>query len=207
MKSFATIVSTIMVLFFTGCASVPMAPVERDIQAKRFSPAPDKASLYIYRHESFGRAAPMTVMVNGKALGQTLGKTYLQLDLKPGAYKVESHSENVSTLPLSTEAGKNYFVWQEVKMGMWMARNILQQVDESTGRDGVIKSKLIVMSISGDDLTPLDTDTTLKSPSISQAPSNNSITQKLRELQILRDDGVITEDDFQKKKQQFLDEL
>ncbi len=80
-------------------------------------PAPNKASLYIYRNESFGAAIPMTVAVNGKALGQTAA------------------------------------------------------------------------------------------PSALQAPAIDSVSQKLRELQNLRQDGVIREEDFQKKKQQLLEKL
>lgn len=154
MKIFAAVFSTILILLLSGCASVPMASLDQDTKAKDFSPVPNKASLYIYRNESFGAAMPMTVSVNGKVLGQTAAQTYFRLNLTPGKYNVESHAENVSTLPLTTEAGKNYFVWQEVKMGMWMARSLLKQTDETTGRAGVMESKLIVTSISEDDLSP-----------------------------------------------------
>ncbi|WP_156400810.1 hypothetical protein [Pseudomonas sp. Root329] len=41
------------------------------------------------------------------------------------------------------EAGKNYVVWQEVKVGFIKARNNLQVVDDKTGRAGVAESKLI----------------------------------------------------------------
>ncbi|MFC5519318.1 DUF2846 domain-containing protein [Polaromonas jejuensis] len=206
MKHFFGIFTTAMVLLLAGCASVPMAPLDQDIQAKEFLPAPSKASLYIYRNESFGAAIPMTVSVNGKVLGQTAAKTYFRLNVVPGKYSVESHSENVSSLPLSVEAGKNYFVWQEVKMGMWTPRSLLQQVNESTGRAGVTESKLIAFSVSDKDLTPLDTP--INAPlSASPAPPGDSVNQKLRELQNLQKDGVITEEEFQKKKQQLLEKL
>ncbi len=201
MKSFAAVISAILVLLLSSCASVPMAPMDQDTKAKDFSPVPNKASLYIYRNESFGAAIPMTVSVNGKALGQTAAQTYFRLNLTPGKYNVESHAENVSSLPLTMEAGKNYFVWQEVKMGLWMARSLLQQTDETTGRAGVMESKLIATSISENDLAPLDT------PAALQTPSSDSVSQKLRELQNLRKDGVITEDEFQKKKEQLLQKL
>lgn len=205
MKHIAGIFTTAMILLLTGCASVPMAPMDLDTKAKDFSPAPNKASLYIYRNESFGAAIPMTVSVNGKTLGQTAAQTYFRLNIMPGKYSIESHTENVSSLPLSAEAGKNYFVWQEVKMGMWAARSLLQQVDESTGRAGVIESKLIASSVSDNDLAPLDTP--IATPPASQVPSSDSATQKLRELQNLRKDGIITEDEFQKKKQQLLEKF
>ena len=130
MRNFAAAFSLVLMLLLSGCASVPMAPLDQDSRAKDFSPIPNKASLYIYRNESFGAAIPMTVSVNGKALGQTAAQTYFRLNLTPGKYNVESHAENVSNLPLTTEAGKNYFVWQEVKMGMWMVH--------STGENGTL---------------------------------------------------------------------
>ena len=201
MKTFVALISAILILVLSGCASVPMASMDQDTKAKDFSPVPNKASLYIYRNESFGAAIPMTVSVNGKALGQTAAQTYFRLNLNPGKYTVESHAENVSSIPLTTEAGKSYFVWQEVKMGLWMARSQLQQTDETTGRAGVIESKLIATSISENDLAPLDALAT------SQTPPSESVSQKLRELQKLRNDGVITEDDFQKKKEQLLQKL
>ncbi|MCF8197437.1 MAG: DUF2846 domain-containing protein [Sulfuritalea sp.] len=205
MRNFAAAFSAVLVLLLSGCASVPMAPLDQDTKAKDFSPIPNKASLYIYRNESFGAAIPMTVSVNGKALGQTAAQTYFRLNLTPGKYNVESHAENVSNLPLTTEAGKNYFVWQEVKMGMWMARSLLQQTDETTGRAGVMESKLIASSVSESDLSPLDAQPA--SPPALSAPSNDNASQKLRELQSLRKDGVITEDEFQKKKTQLLEKL
>lgn len=205
MRKFAVAFSAALVLLLSGCASVPMAPLDQDTKAKDFSPIPNKASLYIYRNENFGAAIPMTVSVNGRALGQTAAKTYFRLNLAPGKYSVESHAENVSNLALAIEAGKNYFVWQEVKMGMWMARALLQQTDESAGRAGVMESKLIASSILESDLSPLDAQAA-SSPKLS-SPSSDTTSQKLRELQSLRKDGVITEDEFQKKKTQLLEKL
>lgn len=205
MKPIAGIFAAAIILLLTGCASVPMAPMEIDAKAKEFLPAPNKASLYVYRNENFGAAIPMTVSVNGKTLGQTAAQTYFRLNIMPGKYTVESHTENVSSHSLSAEAGKNYFVWQEVKMGMWSARSLLQQVDENTGRAGVIESKLIASAVSDNDVAPLDTP--IATPSPLQAPSSDSATKKLRELQNLQKDGIITEDEFQKKKLQLLEKF
>ena len=205
MKRFPGIFTATIVLLLAGCASVPMAPLDQDTRAKEFLPVPNKASLYIYRNESMGAAIPMTVTINGKALGQTAAQTYFRLNVLPGKYNVESHAENISSLPLSVEPGKNYFVWQEVKMGMWMARSLLQQVDDKTGRAGVAESKLIASTLADADLAPLDSPSAM--PSSAQGASSESVSQKLRELQSLRKDGVITEDEFQKKKQQLLEQL
>lgn len=195
MNKLAVSITVILLLVLSGCAAVPMAPLEQDAKAKEFVPTQERAALYIYRNENFGGAIPMAVAVNGKSIGQTAAKTFFLLNILPGKYTVESHAENVSSLSLTAEAGKNYFVWQEVKMGMWMARSLLQQVDEANGRAGVAESKLIATSVTESDLLPPG-----------QAPANDA-AQKLRDLQNLRKDNVITEEEFQKKRQELLEKL
>jgi hypothetical protein len=124
-------------LFVTGCASVAMTSQIDDAKAKSFAVRPDKANIYVYRNETFGAAVPMTVTLNGKVAGQTASKTYFLFEVDPGAHEVGSIAENVAALKLSVVPGKSYFVWQEVKMGLWMARTQLQEVDEATGRGAV----------------------------------------------------------------------
>lgn len=60
----------------------------------------------------------------------------------PGS-RISYMSENDATLTLSTEAGKNYYVWQEVKMGLLMTLSKLGQVSEREVRKGVMGNKLI----------------------------------------------------------------
>jgi hypothetical protein len=54
-----------------------------------------------------------------------------------------SKTENDVTLDIDAQPGKNYYVWQEVKMGMFAARSALHLVDETTGEAGVKQCKLI----------------------------------------------------------------
>lgn len=126
-----------------GCASVKMADDKQDAQAKTFQVSPDKANIYLYRNESMGAGVKMPVTLNGKQVGETVAKSYLMLAVPAGQQTLVSSAENDSELNLTAEPGKNYFVWQEVKMGFIKARNSLQVVDESTGRAGVTESKLI----------------------------------------------------------------
>ena len=127
--------------FVTGCASVPMASMDEDTKAKSFAVRTDKSNIYVYRNETIGSAVRMTVALDGKLAGQTAMQTYFLFEVDPGSHEVSSVAENTSTLRLNTEGGKAYFVWQEVKMGLWMARSQLQQVDEQTGRKGVAECK------------------------------------------------------------------
>ena len=132
-----------MMAFLTGCASVPMAPVERDAAAKTFAVKPDKANIYVYRNETIGAAVKMPLALNGKLVGDTGALTYLVLEVNPGSHTLLSKTENDSSLTIDAAAGRNYFVWQEVKMGMFAARSALQQVDEAKGKAGVAECKLI----------------------------------------------------------------
>jgi hypothetical protein len=199
MRQFKAMFAAAAVAALAGCASVPMESLELDAKAKAFVPLPDKAALYIYRNETFGAAVPMNLSINGRNIGQSASKTYFQFNLVPGRYSVESTAENVAELKLQMEPGKNYFVWQEVKMGMWMARSQLHQVDEATGRAGVQESKLATARLASSDLQPLDA----KGPT----PTNTALDEKLRQLQKMYDDKLISEQEYQTKRKELLEKF
>jgi hypothetical protein len=118
-----------------------MTSIDEDAKAKSFAVRTNKSSIYLYRNESFGGAIALTVALDGKVAGQTGSKTYFVWEVDPGPHEVSSISENTSTMKLNTDAGKAYFIWQEVKMGMWTARSLLQEVNDETGRKGVAECK------------------------------------------------------------------
>ena len=127
----------------TGCVSVPMASADKDAAAKTFAVEAGKANIYVYRNETMGAAIKMPVALDGKLVGDTASKTYILLNVAPGAHTLVSKTENDSSLQITADVGKNYFVWQEVKMGAFAARSALQQVDEATGKAAVAECKLI----------------------------------------------------------------
>jgi hypothetical protein len=130
-------------LTLAGCATPPTATPDLDAAAKTFAVPPGKANIYLFRDEVLGGAIAMDVYLNGKLMGQTGPTTYFKFEVLPGRYSILSKAENDSSIDVQAEAGRNYFVWQEVKMGMLYARNLLQQVDEQRGRAGVAQCKLI----------------------------------------------------------------
>jgi hypothetical protein len=129
-------------LLASGCASVPMGDPQQDKAVKTFSVKPGKAGIYVYRNENFGGAVTMDVFLNDRPLGQTAAKTFLFAEVEPGVHKVLGKAENESIMNVIAEAGRNYFVWQEVKMGIFFARNELKIVDEKTGQEGVLECSL-----------------------------------------------------------------
>jgi hypothetical protein len=142
----ARFVSMLAVLA-SACASVPLAPPQADLAAKRFDPPPSgMANLYVYRNENFGSAVRLSVVLDGALLGDTAAKTYLFTPIAPGTHTVVSKAENDSTAVIDARAGSSYFLWQEVKMGIWSPRSALQQMEEEKGRAGVRECKLGVTS-------------------------------------------------------------
>jgi hypothetical protein len=154
MNILTAIINSVLVMIVAGCASVPMAPPDEDLRAKNFTSPPDKAVLYLYRNEIMASAIAMTVVMNGKKIGQTGPQTYFRLELSPGNYAIESYAGDVSKFDLVVREGKTYYVWQEVKSAAPMAGSLLQLVSESVGRAGVKESKLIAASIPGDAVSP-----------------------------------------------------
>jgi hypothetical protein len=135
----------VVALSFTmvGCASVKMADPALDSQAKQFTGKPGVAGVYIYRNEKIGGAVKMDVAVDGKPVGQTAARTYIYKEVQPGSHTIASKAENTSELTVDAVAGKLYYVWQEVKMGVMYARNKLTLVDEATGQKGVNDCKMV----------------------------------------------------------------
>lgn len=132
----------VALLAATGCASVPMMPEADDLAAKAFAPAPaDRAHVYVYRNESFGGAVKLGLLLDGYMVTETAAKTYVLLPVAPGKHVLTSVAENREELALDAAAGKTYFVWQEVKMGVWAARSKLNAVDEAAGKAGVQECK------------------------------------------------------------------
>lgn len=131
-------------LALTGCASVPMGDPAQDAALKKFAAKEEVSGIYIYRNENFGAAIKMDVEVDGAPLGQTAAKTYLYKEVPAGKHRITSKSENDDTIEIDTVAGKLYYIWQEVKMGILYARTKLHAVDTATGQSGVQESQLAV---------------------------------------------------------------
>ncbi|WP_432698034.1 DUF2846 domain-containing protein [Marinobacterium sp. YM272] len=141
MKKLALTLIPFLFLLLGGCASVSMTSLDADRQAKEFAVADDKSNIYLYRNEMFGGAIAMPVSLDGRMAGRTGPETFFLWEVEPGQHEVVSHTENEARLTLTTEAGRNYFIWQEVKMGMWTARSQLHEVSEEEGRAGVQECK------------------------------------------------------------------
>jgi hypothetical protein len=83
----------------------------------------------------------MPVTLDNAPIGETASKTYLFRQVVPGTHTITSQGKD--TLSLNTQAGNNYFVWQEVKMGFVSGGSKLHLVGEKTGKAGVAECQLV----------------------------------------------------------------
>ena len=134
----------LVMLFLSGCATVPMASTDKDAAKKAFkAPPANKAGLYVYRNSSFGGALKKNIYIDGKLIGESAPKTYFYRDIMPGMRKLSTESEfSDNSLSLNAQAGKNYFVRQYIKMGVFVGGANLQLMSEAEGKKGVLQSKL-----------------------------------------------------------------
>lgn len=130
MRFLPSLLIPIMLLALSGCAS--LSNPETDALAKLMRPVEGKAVIYVFRNEEYSAPFKIGLSLDGKSMGSTDADTYMRWSVEPGQHIIVSHSENDAPLVLETEAGKVYYVWQDVSMGFFRPRSDLRRVDRST---------------------------------------------------------------------------
>lgn len=128
-----------------GCASVPMEDKNASAEAKRFAaPAPGNAGLYIYRNSGVGGSLKKDIWVDDKCIGESAPKVFFYEQVKGDIeHKISTESEfSPNDLLVKTESGKNYFIKQYIKMGVFVGGANLELVDEKEGKADIAKLEL-----------------------------------------------------------------
>lgn len=139
--------STVLVIaaLMTGCASVPLANKTDDAKLKSF-PKPDEnnAGVYVFRDSVVGSALKKDIWVDGKCLGESASGIYFyQLVKGNETHKISTESEfSANDLMVKTDSGKNYYIKQYIKMGVFVGGANLEQVSESEGQSAIAKLQL-----------------------------------------------------------------
>lgn len=126
----------------TGCASVPMASADKNLNAKSFpTPGQGKSGLYVYRDSFVGKALKKDVYLDGNCIGETADKVFFYTQVDGGrTYKLSTESEfSPNDLVLDINAGKNYFVRQFIKIGVFVGGAGLESVSEDEGKRVISK--------------------------------------------------------------------
>lgn len=137
---YATLMATACVAILSGCASVEMAPKAESAKAKEFAaPSKGNAGLYIYRDSFVGKALKKDVWVDGKCIGESAPDVFFYTEVAGGKpHKIDTESEfSPNTLELVTEAEKNYFIRQYIKVGVFVGGAGLELIPEEQGKQAV----------------------------------------------------------------------
>jgi len=137
----------VSVLLATGCTSVPMESKEKSELAKQYNSPPEgKAGLYVYRSGSFGGALKKDVWLNGNCVGETAPNMFFYEEIEGNTeHKISTESEfSPNDLLVKTESGKNYFVSQYIKMGVFVGGAGVELVDEEKGKKQVSKLDMAI---------------------------------------------------------------
>jgi hypothetical protein len=132
-------------LLASGCATVDMGPKAESDKAKEFAPpSQGKAGLYVYRNSFVGKALKKDVWIDGKCLGESAPDVFFRTEVDGGKkYKLETESEfSPNALEILFESGKNYFVRQFIKMGLFVGGADLELVPEEQGKADVAKLEM-----------------------------------------------------------------
>ncbi|ARN72655.1 DUF2846 domain-containing protein [Oceanicoccus sagamiensis] len=142
-KRFLVLVLTIL---FVGCAAtVPMEGKELELAAKAFpAPAEGLSGLYIYRSGVLGKALKKNIWLDGECVGESAPDTFFYLEVGGDElHKITTESEfSPSHLFFNASSGRNYFVEQEIMLGVFVGGARLALTDEVEGERRVSKLAL-----------------------------------------------------------------
>jgi len=128
-------------LGLVGCASVPLESAEANLRAKKFSaPAEGYSGVYVYRADARkGSALKKDVWIDGNCIGESATGVFFYIEVEGDReHTLATESEfSPNLLQVFMEAGKNYFIRQYIKFGVFVGGANLELVDPERGRSGV----------------------------------------------------------------------
>lgn len=118
-----------------GCETTPLMSDALDQEGKRFAPAPGKAHIYVVRPSVVGGRFLWGVQVDGRPVGALAARTYLLLEVEPGAHEVTAvTAENRHTIAVTANPGENHFVEAVSTMGWAQSRAELRTLPQEQGK-------------------------------------------------------------------------
>jgi len=135
------------VTLFSGCASVPMENKQASNHAKLFpSPSEGSSGLYVYRMSGVGGALKKDIWVDDKCVGETAPDVFFYEEVEGNKeHKISTESEfSPNDISLMTESGRNYFIKQYIKMGVFVGGANLEVSTETQGKLDVAQLEMAV---------------------------------------------------------------
>ena len=102
----------------------------------------DKALIYVLRPTLLGKPTQSKLAVDGEWMGVNRGNSYFFFQVVPGEHYFCSRVENHSAIALTVEAGKTYYLQQEMQPGMMKGRTSLRVMDEAEAQKKLPKLEI-----------------------------------------------------------------
>jgi len=156
-KLFASIF--IMGLMFTGCAPSTKLENEEVTQKVKEFPAPNQgnAGVYVFRDSYFyGAGWPKDIWINEKCLGKSVLQVFFHTEvLGNQEHTITTQSEfSPNSLKIFMETGKNYFIRQYIKPGVFILGANLEVIDELEAKEAIKNLPLAVNGICDNETPP-----------------------------------------------------
>ena len=135
-------------VLLSGCASVQMATKAESAKAKEFAaPKQGNAGVYLYRNSFVGKALKKDIWIDGKCVGESAPDVFFYTEVQGGKiYKIDTESEfSPNTLEMMLETGKNYFVRQFIKMGVFVGGAGVEHIPDEQGKADVTKLEMATL--------------------------------------------------------------
>lgn len=141
MERFIKLTAVLFVLLLSSCASLP-SPEEMKKATENYSLPKsannEKALIYIVRPSGLGALVRFNVYLDDKEaaseMGYNRGGQYIHFYTTPGPHKILSLAENWAEVNINPKAGEILFIKQNPEMGIIMARNNIQSIEELEGK-------------------------------------------------------------------------
>lgn len=195
-------------LYLSGCAAT--GPEFKNI----IEPSADKSQIYIYRPWAFtAGGVGLPIMHNGEQLPHLLhNKGYLHYLAEAGRHEIHVNANGLidRKLQFDSEPGETYFVRLTVQNYFAVMGTRLSLVDKDVAIKEIGGYRLSTtgnsIKPSIQELAPImgDTAKATKLPSQNEGYNNSLIAEEIRKLGELRDEGVITGEEFEGRKLKLL---
>lgn len=133
---FISIVCTFFIM--VGCAS---GPSFNEYSSSIPDMASDTGRIYIYRSSALGAAIQPKIRINGEVVGNAVPKGFFYVDRPAGNYEISASTEAKRSLTLGLEPGDERYVRLEVKMGLLAGHIKPVLVENSVGKQEILKTK------------------------------------------------------------------
>ncbi len=107
-------------------------------------PTAGNSGLYLYRDSVLGASLKKDITVDGKCLGESAPNVFFFTEVEGGKQHVIATESEFSpnTLSLMVDAGRNYFIRQFIKIGVFVGGADLELIPEDQGKIAVSKLEL-----------------------------------------------------------------